>query len=301
MTSELISGKLVDPNIRADLRDVYMALYDSSIVADIPELAIATDLERRYVAELVGVLQRINGGDDTPLAIVNAEVGEAGNDGAHTLYQAGFCSDQEDRKAAEFRFDFYVPAGQTKAASAPRTPQNATHPDAPTRDANPAGLPACRCGCKEICNRGRNYRPGHDARHAGQIARYIAEKDDEEVWDSALSLLPTQALRDKASDMAIRLLKKVASRTHATRVKLADDGATNEEIEKVQFVSGKVKVGRWWYPAEQNLKSGAVSFTRKGSVRNGKAGSDKAEVADAKTVKTFVPNPITTDDEGDEA
>lgn len=302
-TSELISGKLVDANIRADLRKIYLALYDSSIVADIPELAIATDLKRQYVAELVGVLERIDGGDGHALAIVNSEPGENGNDTPHVWYQAGFTSDEEDRKSAEFRFDFYVPAGQAISketiaearerfgedavrphdkwvrdavneglASAPRTPRNAT---------NPADLPLCRCGCGfPVSNRKRNYKPGHDAKHAGEVARRIAEVDPtDEDRQTMLGMLPTDALQQKAGDMADRLLRKAAAKTQATRSKMAESGKTVDEVEKVQFVSGEVKVGRWKYPAEQNMTSGAVSYTRKG----------KVEVASDKVAATFTP------------
>jgi hypothetical protein len=52
----------------------------------------------------------------------------------------------------------------------------------------------CYCGCGAQTARNRAYRPGHDARHAGQVARAILGTGRQDLLDT----LPTQALRDKA-------------------------------------------------------------------------------------------------------
>ena len=59
----------------------------------------------------------------------------------------------------------------------------------------------CLCGCGEAT--GRNYRPGHDARHAGQVGRALAQAPDLTVdqREALLHELPSLALREKASKM----------------------------------------------------------------------------------------------------
>lgn len=55
----------------------------------------------------------------------------------------------------------------------------------------------CRCGCGQPTNKGKGYLPGHDARHAGAVARAILANPTKEAW-AALKALPTEALRTKA-------------------------------------------------------------------------------------------------------
>lgn len=57
----------------------------------------------------------------------------------------------------------------------------------------------CGCGCGNLT--ARTYKPGHDARHAGQVARSIIKGADPK---EALKALPTDALRTKAQRMVTR-------------------------------------------------------------------------------------------------
>lgn len=64
-------------------------------------------------------------------------------------------------------------------------------------------LPKCRCGCEKTTSGDRTlYRPGHDARHASQIARAILA--DPGQRDVLLGALPSAALREKAASMVTR-------------------------------------------------------------------------------------------------
>jgi hypothetical protein len=51
----------------------------------------------------------------------------------------------------------------------------------------------CLCGCGEPA--GRNYRPGHDARHVSNLVRAVAEGTTDKR--AALKALPTEPLREK--------------------------------------------------------------------------------------------------------
>lgn len=269
----------IDPNQREDLRAVYLAIHASAITTDIPEVAAELKLKRQYVKELVGVLETHSDRDGNAFVVVNAEPGESGNDSAHVWYQTFYTWDSRTVDEMEHWFDLHFPAlvdpEHVKAIKdmvpAPQTPQNAT---------NPADLPLCRCGCKVPVNaRNRNYLPGHDARHAGQVGKAIAEQDpDSDKRETMLAVLPTDALRRKASDIADRRLQKAAAKTQSTRSQQRKAGKSEAEIEKVQDIDGTVKVGRYELRAVQNSKSGAVVYFTK---------DDKANVASERIAKTF--------------
>lgn len=70
-----------------------------------------------------------------------------------------------------------------------------------------ATVPACACGCGEQIGATATYRPGHDARHAGAVARAIAEDPKQEK--TLLMPLRSPALRAKAQRAAARLTSKV--------------------------------------------------------------------------------------------
>ena len=90
-------------------------------------------------------------------------------------------------------------------------PVGQDEPDA----SNPANLPSCRCGCGlTLNNRKTNYKPGHDARHAGAVAREAAESYLNEEWDSLFdsSGLVSPALRAKARNMADTICAKAKAK-----------------------------------------------------------------------------------------
>lgn len=291
-----------------DLRNAFLAVHASAIVMDIPELATALNIKRQYAAELIGTLENMEDQDGNALVHINLAVGDPGNDGAHDLYSTHFTVDDKSSQEMERIFDAAYPAPTSpepgsepvKAAKAPRTPRSAT-------TSNPADLPLCLCGCLQpVTNRKRNYKPGHDARHAGQVARDMANfpgMNNDERRRVLLDALPTDGLRWKAAQMADRLIAKGkakafnAATDRADKKDQADTVARQDKqdqgnqerhelgIKPVQFLQGEVKIGRWKYPAEKNAVSGAVAFTRKG----------KMEVADEKVAKTFDPQTIAGD------
>ena len=103
----------------------------------------------------------------------------------------------------------------------------------------------CNCGCGEPVGKKSLYRPGHDARHAGAIAREVAKdlvNPDSYDWRMALEVLPTDALRAKAEAHARRL----AGKGRKDQVKAGEKPApaVTRELPPVQ-------VGRWTYPAQE--------------------------------------------------
>lgn len=277
----------VDPNVVNDLRTVYLFVHASAIVASVPEIIEGTEVgtrsgraNRRYVMELLHVLMSVEGDDGAPLVVINEEPPHSGDpDDPHTWYQVDKTVDYHSADEAAEYFDrimaAYVPPVKKPSKSAPRTPRNAT---------NPADLPLCLCGCGEpVTNRKRNYRPGHDARHAGQVARELVEMmklgTNSQARKKMLEGLPTDSLRAKAAAMADRISAKATmTRKSTTPSDARRKEVLAEESAKAKLVAGKVKVGRWSYPANRNLINDEVVYTQKG----------ESKVADDKVAATFI-------------
>lgn len=100
-------------------------------------------------------------------------------------------------------------AKSTKATAKKSTPAKPR----PKKVKNETGK--CLCGCGT--NSTSNYRPGHDARHAGQIARAIVDNRAKKGFDrrELLAVLPSDALKAKAENMAGRMLDKLEAAAKA--------------------------------------------------------------------------------------
>jgi hypothetical protein len=105
----------------------------------------------------------------------------------------------------------------------------------------------CRCGCGEDTK--SNYRPGHDARHAGQVGREIAANYATKGFDrrTLLDALPSDKLRAKAERIAELAIEKSE--------KKGKDVVPTAVIEH-----GIVKVGKTEHVATRNLTTGEVEY-----------------------------------------
>lgn len=72
----------------------------------------------------------------------------------------------------------------------------------------------CWCGCGESVSEKAFYRPGHDSRHVGIVARQVAELDE---FNTITDQLPTKALQLKAWNMAYRLHVEATKKTTRRR------------------------------------------------------------------------------------
>lgn len=96
---------------------------------------------------------------------------------------------------------------------------------------------ACNCGCGTPTRKaGSLYAPGHDARHAGLVARDVIATGNNALLSQAL---PTLALQKKAAAMVARKAAKPATAVKAER----------KAGPVVSLAAEPVKVGRWTYPA----------------------------------------------------
>lgn len=190
---------------RGHLRATYLFVWDS-FATDPSEVADHVDgvTNTRYARELLGVL--VNAG-----LVAISEGGEFDNE--HDVWQPMQTHDEITRDEAESIIDTWldskIPNPTTKKGNAMSTSTTRTK-----KTKNPTGK--CLCGCGE--NSTSNYRPGHDARHAGQVARRLAEKITPKQATDALAALPSEALRLKASAMADRLIDKANAKKATAKV-----------------------------------------------------------------------------------
>lgn len=144
----------------------------------------------------------------------------------------------------------------------------------------------CTCGCGEATSSAKTmYKPGHDARHAGNVARAMAADYNDAGNADKLEALPTANLQHKAKMMAARLVSKEAAKLERaagrkTPAKVQDKPAkpagkiaevvaaeeaahaeeTATEVPEPMFEDetpvyrerGFVKIGRWEYPLREN-------------------------------------------------
>ncbi len=227
----------IETHTRDDLKTVYMLTFDqhSIIPSDIP-IYTEDKINLRYARELLGVL--VHEGLVT-ISDVNGE---------DQVWQV--TGDTIDDISTE-EADAFITKWLDEKIPNPGTATTATGEKVtvskpkPAQVKNPTGT--CRCGCGENVAKS-NYRPGHDARHAGNVARAIAADGSIETTSSKalLDALPSDALKQKATDMANRLIAKAntkANKTEAPPVVKAKVGrATYEGVvdgDTFHYVDGK--------------------------------------------------------------
>lgn len=114
----------------------------------------------------------------------------------------------------------------------------------------------CTCGCGEATQSAKSlYRPGHDARHAGLVARdLVASRQEGYERKYSEADLGSDVLRAKALKMAERLTAKAKAQADRAAAK----GSKWTQAEPV-------KRGRWSYPTRTNGKVTQINEKRDGS------------------------------------
>jgi hypothetical protein len=94
----------------------------------------------------------------------------------------------------------------------------------------------CNCGCGEATSSSKTqYKPGHDARHAGSVARDLAAfwiNGGEGTKHSMLDELPSPKLQAKATAMAKRIVEQVAEKAAKAARKPATKKASTAADKK---------------------------------------------------------------------
>jgi len=179
-----------------DIRTVYVYVNDHPGTAPADITSEYTKINVRYAREMLGLLAREgllidteDGGYETPVKMDTGDALDTVNQWLGT------------QPTTEAKPETAKPATK-KAAS---KPTNATG--------------KCLCGCGEAVAKS-NYRPGHDARHAGNVGRQVAEDvinttkkgavphADLETDADRFADLPTDALKAKALRVANNAIAK---------------------------------------------------------------------------------------------
>ena len=203
----------------AELREVYLHTFDSfattpSDVADTVEGVSNV----RFARELLGTLVQAG-------LVVEGE----GDEGAiWQTYPDTY--DNIDRDEAIRRIDTWL--GNTANKEKKMSAATETRPAERTKD---EGYHPCYCGCGENVPAKSYYRPGHDARHAGEIGRKVAETHDESLFND----LPSERLVIKAKNIAIKALERTKAKEDREAAKNAP-----EVVEGTLQVGKKERIGR---------------------------------------------------------
>lgn len=221
----------VNENLRTDLLAVYLDATDGETTNVTKVTTDHGHINTRYAREILAVLSQglleqieVDGADE--FVITDWVQAQESDDfeSARTMYTAEF-----DRWWTER-------TGQ----AAPATPKaKASKPKVTAVNADPNHK--CTCGCAEPIGPKSMYKPGHDARHAGSVARDMAVADPTS-WDSMMAELPTGALKTKAKAHALRL----ANKARVAQVKAGQKPAAPPTRDL-----DPIKVGRWEYPARE--------------------------------------------------
>ncbi len=231
-----------------DLRRVYQHTFDS--FALIPsDLADALDnINTRYARQLLAELKRTG--------LVTESEGDEG-----TVWQTfpdtydTITWDEAFRRFHEIYKESNMSKNATKARPAPKTKDEGYHD--------------CKCGCGERVPSKSNYRPGHDARHAGQVARTIVANYTTKGFDrrTVLADLPSDALKAKAEDIAGKSIAKIEDRTQraadratAKAKREAEKAVVKAEEQEANLEHGIVKVGKKEFTATRNPETGEVLY-----------------------------------------
>lgn len=201
-----------------DLRRLFDHLLDANVTSSATVAADALGINTRYARELFGVL-------------TNHDLAAEIDDEDGVVWIAVATND-------EYHAVFPKTDAKPKPAKRANTASLAT-------DANPDRKCLCRCG--EPVGKRSNYRPGHDARHAGHVGRALADGVD------LLDKLPTEALRNKARGIANKAKARESVKKPAT---VPDEN---------MYTIGEVKVGRWTYPAQFHATKTLRNTKRDGS------------------------------------
>lgn len=93
----------------------------------------------------------------------------------------------------------------------------------------------CNCGCGEATSSSKTqYKPGHDARHAGQVARAMAAAkiNGDTTYSPALETLGSDKLRSKAQAMAKRIVEQVSEKAAKAARRPATRKAAGDKADK---------------------------------------------------------------------
>jgi hypothetical protein len=224
---------------RADLKRVYQTVFDAFALSTAEIADTLKGINTRYARELCAVLQQ----HDLILLTEDGDGADAWQTDTPGTYDTHEWSD------ASAAFD---------AVFGPPPPETATSTGASGRSSLKSaatGPHPCGCGCGEVLTSRAVYRPGHDARHAGQVGREIAANYATKGFDrrELLATLGSDKLREKAERIAENATTKATKRAEPPRVHvdgIAKVGKTEVVARKWPTANGKDEQYEYLHPTK---------------------------------------------------
>lgn len=238
------TGEQIQKHLADDLRKVYLQAYDDFAIDPGDVTTQHPDINSRYARELLGVLTNAN-----MLSIQDVN-------GEQDVWQVATPGtlDSHTREEAEAAIDAWLKQHDLNIALAQPSKSTPKKEKSVSESASPE-FKHCLCGCGANVPSKTNYRPGHDARHAGQIGREIAANYTVDGFDrrTLLDALPTDALKRKAEGVAETAIKKAEAKStnREARSRAAADKAQAKAASGPAFVEGKIRIGRRMFPARK--------------------------------------------------
>lgn len=234
-------------NTAKDLRHTYLYTFDT-FATNATELSLEFGENTRYARELLGVLANAN--------LIGEDIDGDGNAVWQVINPGTY--DNHTRDEAEAVIDEWLTANLPRA-EAKKVVKSGTK--SATSSVSAEGTP-CLCGCGEATGKKSNYRPGHDARHAGNVGRALVNEDSDDVITAALAVLPSELLREKAMRVRDNAITKIMKSTFKPDNKTED---------------GKVTVSKVEYAATRDTETGEVVYYK----------GDEIKTASKTAAKTF--------------
>ena len=241
-----------------DLYTTYMIAFDD-FATDPAELVARSEgrVNTRYAREMLGTL--VSGG---LLAVTEGDEGDVWQ-----VVNPGTYDETNRENAVNTIVDWLTNNKEKITVSDTAT----------TSKAKEQTFHPCYCGCKENVPAKSYYRPGHDARHAGQIGRQAALLDPgSPEYDNLFSDLPSESLVAKAKGIEGKARDKADAKAQREQEK-ADRKAAKEAKEANHTEDGIVKVGKNEYAATRDTNTGEVVYYK----------GDKVLTASPTAAKTF--------------
>lgn len=256
-----------------DLRTAYLQTFDGFAITpgDIVDSSEGR-VNMRYARELLGTLVNAN-------LVTVTDVNGDGEDAWQTM----LTHDEIEREDAERIIDGWL-ASQSETENTPQIRTKGKNMTESTNTKPEAAPHDCYCGCGEQVPGKSFYRPGHDARHAGALARKVAADASKDVTTRTYySDLPSEKLVTKAIGIALAVREKADAKVQRetekaeAKAKREAEKATNNQPKPPANETGTIKVGKNEFAAERNGETGQITYFK----------GDKTLVASASAAKTF--------------
>lgn len=252
------STTAINPALADDLRFTYLHAFDSFATnpGDLVDATRGTsNVNQRYARELLGIL--VNAGVLT-IEDVNGEedVWQVAKPGTY---------DEITREAAVDFIDQWLAehGGKTVVKSIEKAIKAESKAKAKSGAWTSNGEAInCLCGCGVQVGGKSRYRPGHDARHAGNVARTLAKQilagEYKTVGDASIDPMDgidSERLRGKVLAIAEGIVDKASKSSTKATTRWVD--------------ADPIKKGRWTYPARRLEGGPASGQVQRNTARDG--------------------------------